>query len=158
MTESITLKDIDIPYGVLHDQKLLSAKKEDNKIIFTFEIKLYEQNFSNPDIYSKFREYNRCDMIIELCKDSPVNDIMLTYIHGKHNKINGYYIDTDEFVEAMNDCDAEFITFFTNGIELIIQLSITNGFHSNQYRKYKKCNNCTAEFEAAKAAWKWYSI
>lgn len=158
MTETITLRDFGIPYGVLHDQKLLSAKKEDNKIIFSFEIKLYEQNFSNSDIYNKFREYNRCDMIVELWKDNPLYDIMLTYIYGKHNKIKGYSIEIDEFIEAINDCNAEFITCFTNGIELIIELCITNGFHSDKYRKYRKCNNCKAEFEATKVAWKWYSI
>ena len=33
------MASINYPYGVLHDQKLKSVRNEDNKFIFTFDMK-----------------------------------------------------------------------------------------------------------------------
>ena len=38
MKAEINANDVQIPYGVLHDQILKSIKLVDNKIVFTFKI------------------------------------------------------------------------------------------------------------------------
>ena len=76
MTENLQLNTINIPSGMLHDQRLLSANLTDNKLIFSFEIYLNDKEYSGSDFYEKYKRFNRCDMIVQM-KNEPINDFAL---------------------------------------------------------------------------------
>ena len=62
MNNEIIISHISMPYGVLHDQKLNSVKCENNQMIFTFDIKIFPQNYVG-DCYKQYECYKHCDMI-----------------------------------------------------------------------------------------------
>lgn len=59
-----------MPYGVLHDQILKKAHFKDNKMIFTFDIEIYPQDFLDDTYYEKFKDFKHCDMIVELAGET----------------------------------------------------------------------------------------
>lgn len=75
MNNEIIISHISMPYGVLHDQKLNSVKCENNQMIFTFDIKIFPQDYVG-DCYKQYECYKHCDMIVAM-KEESFNDFIL---------------------------------------------------------------------------------
>lgn len=155
MTETFDMTTVNIPYGVLHDQKLKSVKCEDNKMIFTFEIKIYPENYMN-DYYKKYENYQYCDMIVEMY-DEPFNYLCFEGSPNNRGKYKGISLNREDFLDAINKASScTFVECSTSYREFRIELCI--GFYKakQKYRKYKKYNMCYATLDAKNVSWKWY--
>ena len=155
MVEILDLKSVHIPYGVLHDQKLLSVKEEKNQLIFTFDIKIYPQNYTD-DFYKKYEQYNRCDMIVDMV-DEPFNYFILETTMNNRGKYKALSLNRLDFVDGINDSESTFIGCTTNGYEFCIELCV-NFYNSKKHKKLKKYNICKIEIYCNKSVtWKWYN-
>ena len=157
MTENLQLNTINIPSGMLHDQRLLSANLTDNQLIFSFEIYLNDKEYSGSDFYEKYKRFNRCDMIVQM-KNEPINDFYLISSVDKHGKFVGFDMKIDEFISVINKSESAFLFCYTNGFIFRVEFA-TNFYNSKgmkKYKKYKKYNTCHAEIEAESVSWNWY--
>lgn len=155
MIETFDMTTEDIPYGVLHDQSLKSVKCEDSKMIFTFDIKIYPQDYVN-DFYKKYENYHSCDMIVEM-NDELFNDFCFESCPNKARKYRGISLELNEFLEAINNVDScTFIGCSTYYNEFRIELYISFYNAKRKYRKYKKYISCNATLNATNVSWNWY--
>ena len=149
------LNNVDIPYGVLHDQRLISVREERNQLIFSFDIKIYPQDY-NGDFYKNYQLYNRCDMIVEMV-DKPFNYFNLTTTPNNRGKYKGLSLSRQDFIDYINDSESVFIGCSTNEFEFCIELCV-NFFNSKKYKKLKKYDICNIEIDCNKSVfWKWYN-
>ena len=132
-----------MPYGVLHDQKLNSVKCENNQMIFTFDIKIFPQNYVG-DCYKQYECYKHCDMIVAM-KEESFNDFNFVSATDKNGKFEGISLSQAEFI----DC-------FANNTELKIELSVNYYGAEKQYKKYRKFSICNITLSAEKVTWNWY--
>lgn len=155
MVEKLFLKNMSIPYGVLHDQKLFCVKQENGRLIFTFLIDIFEQNYLS-DFYLKYKDFNRCDMIVELGEEDDDSYQLLTPV-DRHNKFHGLLIDKEEFLNSVNDAVATFDDSLTNGYSFTVNLDI-NFYNSQKFKKYKKYSTCLIEIYTDKSvSFEWYN-
>lgn len=155
MIEVFNMNTVDIPYGILHDQKLKSVKCENNKMIFTFEIEIFPEDYTN-DFYKKYEKYHYCNMIIEMF-DEPFNYLSFEGCPNKHGKYNGISLNREDFLDAINNANScTFVECSATSREFRVELCI--GFYKakRKYKKYKKYSMCYATFEAKNVSWKWY--
>ena len=114
MKEEIKANDVQIPYGVLHDQIVNSIKLVDNKIVFTFEIDLYENDYT-AEVYSKYKDFKNCEMTIELYSNEDNYADLYTFL-DKHDKFNGIEISLAEFCELYEKANCiSFLDCLSNG-------------------------------------------
>lgn len=155
MTEAFDMSTVKIPYGVLHDQELKCVKCEKNKMIFTFNIKIYPNDYTN-DFYKKYERFQHCDMIVEMY-DEPFNDIKFTSSINTKGKFKGISLNRCDFLDAINNaCDCTFIGCSTSYREFNIELAISFYKSPKKYRKYKNYCICNAMLDAKKITWNWY--
>ncbi len=155
MNNEIIISHISMPYGVLHDQKLNSVKCENNQMIFTFDIKIFPQNYVG-DCYKQYECYKHCDMIVAM-KEESFNNFNFVSATDKSGKFEGISLSQAEFINAINNAyTAEFIDCFANNSELKIELSINYYDAEKQYRKYRKFSLCSVALYAEKVIWNWY--
>ena len=150
MISTYDMTKVDIPYGILHDQKLKGVKCENNKMIFTFDIAIYPEDYTN-DYYKQFVEYNHCDMIVELCEE-PFNYYNLQSCPNNKGRFKGLSLNRNDFLNAINNTtSATFIECSAACREFTIELAVSwkNG-------RYKKYSLCYATLDAVKVEWKWY--
>lgn len=155
MTEVFDMTTTDIPYGAIHDQKLKSVKCEDNKMIFTFDINLFSDDY-DVDFYEKYRNYHYCDMIVEM-NDEPFNYFSFESCINNRGKYKGISFNREDFLDAINNTSrCTFVECLTAYKEIRIELCI--GFYKakQKYRKYKKYDMCYATLDAKNVSWKWY--
>lgn len=151
MVEKMFLKNMDIPYGVLHDQKLLSVNQENNNLIFTFEIDTFEEDYQS-DLYLKYKNFNRCDMIVEMAEE-PLNYFELLTPINNHNKFEGISLNIEEFINYINESVATFVSCFANEYSFRVELAV-NFYKSEKLKKYSMCN---IELNASNSvSWNWY--
>lgn len=155
MVETLLLKNMSIPYGVLHDQKLFCVKQENGRLIFTFLIDIFEQNYLS-DFHLKYKDFNRCDMIIELGEEDDNSYQLLTPV-DRHNKFHGLLIDKEEFLNYVNDAVVTFVDCYANGYSFTVNWDI-NFYNSQNLKKYKKYSMCQIEIYTDKSvSFKWYN-
>lgn len=155
MNNEIIISHISMPYGVLHDQKLNSVKCENNQMIFTFDIKIFPQDYVG-DCYKQYECYKHCDMIVAM-KEESFNDFNFVSATDKNGKFEGISLSQAEFINAINNVyTAEFIDCFANNSELKIELSVNYYNAEKQYRKYRKFSLCSVALYAEKVIWNWY--
>ena len=151
MTEKFNLSEVNIPYGILHDQKLKEVKCENNKLIFTFDIKIYPEDYTN-EFYKTYLDYKCCDMIVYM-NDEPFNYFSLIKSPDNHGKFSGLSLNREEFLNALNSSsEATFVECSTTYGEFTIELSIWY----NKKCRYKKYNMCYALVDCKTVEWKWY--
>lgn len=155
MVETLLLENMSIPYGVLHDQKLLCVKQENSRLIFTFLIDIFEQN-NLSDFCLKYKDFNRCDMIVELGVEED-DGYRLTTSVDSHNKFHGLLIDKEEFLNSVNGAVVTFVDCHANEYSFTVNLDI-NFYNSQHLKKYKKYFQATAEFCGIKSViFNWYN-
>lgn len=154
MFEKLQLSDINIPYGLLHDQRILSVKLADNQLIFSFEIHINEEDYNSSDFYEKYKVFNRCDMIVQM-KNDPINCFDLVSSVDKRGKFVGLEINIDEFINLINKSQSTFLFCYTNGFIFKIEFA-TDFYNSKDMRKYRKYTMSYAELEAESVSWNWY--
>lgn len=155
MNNEIIISHISMPYGVLHDQKLNSVKCENNQMIFTFDIKIFPQDYVG-DCYKQYECYKHCDMIVAM-KEESFNDFNFVSATDKNGKFEGISLSQAEFINAINNAyTAEFIDCFANNSELKIELSVNYYGAEKQYKKYRKFSICNITLSAEKVTWNWY--
>lgn len=155
MVETLLLENMFIPYGVLHDQKLFCVKQEKGRLIFTFLIDILEQNYLS-DFHLKYKDFNRCDMIIELGAEDDDSYRLLTSV-DRHNQFHGLLIDKEEFLNYVNDTVVTFVDCYANEHSFTVNLDI-NFYNSQNLKKYKKYSMCQIEIYTYKSvSFKWYN-
>lgn len=155
MNNEIIISHISMPYGVLHDQKLKSVKCENNRMIFTFDIKIFPQNYVG-DFYKQYESYKHCDMIVDM-KDELFNDFRFVSETDKNGKFKGITLSQAEFVNAINNAyTAEFVDCFASNSKLKIELSVNYYGAEKQYKKYRKFSLCNITLSSEKVTWNWY--
>ena len=108
MNNEIIISHISMPYGVLHDNKLNSVKCENNQMIFTFDIKIFPQNYVG-DCYKQYECYKHCDMIVAM-KEESFNDFNFVSATDKNGKFEGISLSQAEVLYAIiNAYTADFI-------------------------------------------------
>lgn len=155
MVERLLLKNMSIPYGVLHDQKLLCVKQENGRLIFTFEIEIFENNYIG-EWYLKYKDFNRCDMIVELGTEDDDSYQLITAVDS-HNNFQGLLIDKHEFLNFANDAKVTFVDCRANEYSFAVNVDI-NFCNSQNFKKYKRYSTCSIEIYTDKSVrFKWYN-
>lgn len=155
MVEKMLLKNMSIPYGVLHDQKLLCVKQENGRLIFNFEIEVFKNNYIG-ERYLKYKDFKYCDMIVELGAEDDDTYQLSTSVDG-HNKFQGLLIDKEEFLNFINDAEVTFADCRANEYSFAVNLDI-NFCKSQKFKKYKKYSMCSIEIYTDKSVrFKWYN-
>lgn len=155
MVEKMLLKNMSIPYGVLYDQKLLCVKQENVRLVFTFDIEIFENNYSD-EIYLKYKDFNRCDMIVKLGSEDDDEYHFLTAVDS-HNKFHGLLIDKEKFLNSVNDAKVTFVDCRANEYSFAVNLDI-NFCNSQNFKKYKRYSTCSIEIYTDKSVrFKWYN-
>lgn len=153
MEDILDVKNIHIPDGVLHDQKLKSAGLNGNVLTLVFDIEVYENDYYLLDFYKKFKDFKICTVTIE-CDGS---NVML--LGNKNNKIKGAWIELDEFVNYVNNSGAvfNFYDIFASGAyEVHIEFVVNNYSNKNiKFRKYKGINTAILEVNTDKITFEW---
>ncbi len=153
MIEKFDITKLNIPYGALHDQKLKSVKLENNKMIFTFDINIFEQNYYDKDFFNKYSGFSHCDMVVEMCEDA-FNYYEFSTAVNKHSKIETICLNVNDFMDIINHYyESEFIDCYVSHHSFKIELCIK---HYNAQRKYKKYDICNVELDAKNIIWNWY--
>lgn len=152
MVEKMLLKNMSIPYGVLHDQKLLCVKQENGRLIFTFEIEIFENNYIG-EWYLKYKDFNRCDMIVKLGSEDDDEYHFLTAVDS-HNKFHGLLIDKEKFLNFANDAKVTFVDCHANGYSFTVNFDI-NSCNSQKFKKYSMCN--IEIYTDKSVSFKWYN-
>ena len=155
MTNDFSLSSINIPYGVLHDQSLNKVKQEKNKIIFTFDIELYPQNYTDIDFYNRYKDCKHCDMIIEL-DEEPINYFQFTSCPKANGRFKGISFNREKFIDVINNSCATFVECSATYNELMIELCINFYNAHKKYRKYRKYDMCNITLNAKTVCWNWY--
>lgn len=156
MKSELDIKNFNMPYGVLHDQILKRADFKDNKMIFTFDIEIYPQDFLDDTYYERFKNFRYCDMIVELTGETD-NCFWLESCLDNKGRYKGLEIDVNEFLAIADKANyLSFNTCMTNGNEL--QIDFFLGFYDakGKYRKYKNFAMCHLKLPAEKIIWNWY--
>lgn len=96
MITKIDVSKFSVPYGPLHDQTLSAVKYVDGKLTFSFDIKLYEQNYTG-DVYEKYKNFNHCDLSFDILEIDDCEFSLVTSI-SKNNKFSGLCVSLDEFI------------------------------------------------------------
>lgn len=99
MKNAINISQMSMPYGVLHDQKLKSVKCENNRMIFTFDIKIFPHDYVG-DYYKQYESYKHCDMIVDM-KDEPFNDFRFVSATDKNGKFKGISLSQAELMQSI---------------------------------------------------------
>ena len=155
MKAEINANDVQIPYGVLHDQIVNSIKLVDNKIVFTFEIELYENDYT-AEVYSKYKDFKNCEMTVELYSNEDNYADLYTTL-DKHNKFNGIEISLAEFCELYEKANyISFLNCLSNGYGWIIQFYSCFYDAKGKYKKYKEISTIDVFLLANKITWNWY--
>lgn len=157
METGLEIANIEIPYGVLHDQILQKVVCRDNTMIFTFDIRLSPEGYAS-DIYEKYLPYKHCDMFVELAKE-PFNYFLLETAVNRRSKYRGLTLGRAEFLDAANHADE--MTFLDCGVdaacrEFHILFSMNFCQPKGAYRKFGKYGMCRVELNAERVRWKWY--
>lgn len=155
MTRELDLATMGVPYGVLHDQRLSSVKLEDDKMIFSFCIELYKEDYTE-DIYNKYKEYKHCDMTVELC-DLQLNEYSFKTSVKKDGTFKGISLNRDAFIDVINNAShATLIECSMACNEFRIELS--TGFYDAKrpYKKYNKYSVIEIVLYAKQVTWNWY--
>ena len=157
METGLEIANIEIPYGVLHDQILQKVVCRDNTMIFTFDVRLFPEDYNyGHDVYEKYLPYKHCDMIVEMSKE-PWNSFLFETGVNKRGKFKGLCLNRADFLNIINDAfRATFVECSATYREFKIELSIDlHNFKGNR-RKYKKYDMCYITLDAAKVSWNWY--
>ena len=156
MKTEFELSNANIPYGVLHDQILSDLKYENGELIFTFDIEIFENDYTDKSVYKKFKNFKKCEMKISLdnCEDT---EISLAECIGKSGKYKALVIPIEKLIEISKIANyISFYTCLTNGYELEIKLS--SGFYDakGKFKKYKEFASIEMTLYASKITWNWY--
>ncbi len=156
MTEQFDMSSVNYPYGILHDQKLSKVTLDESKMVFTFDIVIYPNNYYD-ETFRKYENFKHCDMVVEI-QDEPYNDIkFVTNVNGK-GKFSGLSVNESEFIDIINNASsAEFVGCSATCCgEFRIQLAI--GFYNakGKYKKYNKYDMCYITLDATTVKWNWY--
>lgn len=155
MIESIELNSVNIPYGVLHDQKLKNIEIINNTITFTFEIELYQNDYPK-EIYNKYKAYKHCKMDVELLDNDDIS-CYLYYCIDKKGKFSGVEIQLDELQEFLDASNyMQFLTCMTNGCSFLMQFSIGFFDGKGKFKKFKHYSSLDLTVQAKNVSWKWY--
>ena len=155
MTSEFDMSRIDIPYGILHDQKLINVKIENDKMIFTFDIEIYPQNYTD-DFYKQYVGFKHCDMIVDMSEE-PFNYFQFVSCPDAKGKFKGLSLEREEFIDVINKASS--VTFVECSVaygEFRIELCIGYYDAKGQYRKYNKYSMCNITLDAKKITWNWY--
>ena len=66
MKTEFELSNANIPYGVLHDQILSDLKYENGELIFTFDIEIFENDYTDKSVYEKFKNFLKSSITVSL--------------------------------------------------------------------------------------------
>ena len=157
METGLEIANIEIPYGVLHDQILQKVVCRDNTMVFTFGIRLFPNDYAN-DVYEKYLPYKHCDMLVDMTKE-PLNYFLLETAVDRNDKYRGLSLGREAFLDAANHADE--MTFLSCGVDAACrEFHILFGIHfqhpTGAYRKYRKYGTCRVELSAERVQWKWY--
>lgn len=159
METGLELASLEIPYGVLHDQILRKVTCRDNSMIFTFDIRLFPEDYNyGQDVYETYLPYKHCDMTVDMTKE-PLGYFLLESAVDRNGKYRGLSLDRSDFLEAANHADE--MTFLSCGVGAACrEFHILFGIHfrhpTGTYRKYRKYGMCRVELSAERVRWKWY--
>ena len=156
MENSLEIADIEIPYGVLHDQVIEKVTCQDNTMVFTFAIRLFPDDYAD-DIYEKYSPYAHCDMCVDLAKE-PFNYFLLETALDRRSKYCGLSLGRAEFSDVANHADE--MTFLSCGVDPNVRelqvLFVIQFRQKGAYRKYRKYGMCRVELNAERVRWNWY--
>lgn len=156
MTENFDIAKLNIPYGALHDQILKSVAIENSKMIFTFDINIFEQNYYDKDFFNKYSAYQHCDMIVEMCED-PINYFEFSTAFTKHDKKESICLNAEDFIDIISHtAQSEFIDCCVSHSLFKIELGINFYNTQRKYKKFKKYVICNIELDAQSVVWNWY--
>lgn len=133
MITKIDVSKFSVPYGPLHDSTLSAVKYVDGKLTFSFDIKLYEQDYTG-DVYEKYKDFNHCDLSFDILEIDDCEYDLVTFI-GKNNKFSGLCVSLDEFIPLTEKADNILFDSCTMDGNQII-LDFNSWF--NKPRKYNK--------------------
>lgn len=155
MTSEFDMLTIDIPYGVLHDSRLTGVKFENNQMMFSFDIKIYPEDYTN-DFYKQYENFKHCNMIVDLSKE-PCNDFIFKSCLNNQGEFKGISLNTDDFLNAINTVfKATFIECSVTYGEFNIELSVDFHNAKGKNKKLKKYNLCNITLDATKVKWEWF--
>lgn len=157
MTTELELSKMDIPYGILHDQKLQKVICHDNTMRFTFDVQMFPDDYAE-DIMQKFSPYTHCDMVVEMTKE-PFNYFLLETAVDRHDRYRGRSLSRTDFLDVANHADE--MTFLSCGVDATCrEFHVLFGMHfahpKGAYKKYRKYGMCRVELSAERVQWKWY--
>ena len=155
MLEVFNLSEINIPYGILHDQRLNEVKCEGNRFVFTFDIKIHPEDYTN-DYYKQYLDYKHCDMIVCM-NDEPFNYFRMISALNNKGEFKGISLNREDFLEALNNSDSvTFVDCSATYNEFAIELCASFYKAKGKFKKYKKYGMCYALIDTEKVEWKWY--
>lgn len=146
------MSSVHYPYGVLHDQALNCVKLDENKIIFNFDIELFENDY-NDEIYQEYKNYKHCDMIVEM-NDEPFNYFELVSSIDSNGNFKGLSLNREDFIKVINNANSSsFVSCSATYGEFKIELAV---YFDKKHKKYNKYCMCQITIDAKKVVWKYY--
>ncbi len=154
MISEFDMSTVDIPYGVLHDSSLNGVTCENDKMIFSFDINIYPEDYTD-DFYKQYEGFKHCNMIVEMAKE-PWNYFALETSINNHGKFKGLSMNRETFLATVNSAvNATFVECAVSYREFKIELSV-DLYNAKVKRKYKKYGMCYITLDATKVTWEWY--
>ncbi|MBQ9531686.1 MAG: hypothetical protein IJR70_06400 [Eubacterium sp.] len=155
MISEFDMSAVNIPYGVLHDSSLTSVKCENNKMIFSFDIEIFPQDYTD-DFYKQYEKFKKCNMIVEMAEE-PFNYFSLLTCINNRGKFKGLSLNREDFLYAVNSATkATFIECSSTYSEFKIELSVSYHNAKGKARKYKKYDMFNITLDAKKVIWEWF--
>lgn len=115
---------------MLHDQRVTKAVRDGDKIIFTFDTKIYESDCSK-ELYERYKNFRHCEMTVFAAKDV-VNYFNFESAVDENDKYIGYSASEEKFIEMINSSRSDFVSCCYDDTELIIELC-------GEYGEYCTC-------------------
>lgn len=155
MNTEFELKNNQLSLGPLHDQLLKEVKLIGNELVFTFDIKLYKDDYLD-EIYEKYKDFKFCDLTIRIT-DLELSNANLYSCLDKKNRFAGIELDINEFCQISKI--ANYIQFgycYTNSNAVKVDLFCDFYDAKGKNRKYKKYSSIDMTLIAEKVSCKWY--
>lgn len=154
MTEVFDTNKVNIPYGVLHDQNLVNIEYNDKELILSFRIELYKEDYTE-EIYNKYKDYNYCEMKVELSNTEDCYCYLCDFINKK-GEFSGIEIELErlkDFLFASNY--TQFLSCMANSNSLQIDFATSFYDAKGKYRKYKHYSSLDVTLPAKNVTWEW---
>ena len=166
MTETLDMKDIKIPDGILHDQQLefVEFNKAEGKLVLNLKTHLFSDYVGN-EFCEKYKDYSKCSMICDLAVDDYFdcfNYVVFETIQ-KENIFKSKILPIAEFEYIVNEeikkqnllwnhTNWTYVDTYINPNTNSAIINLSGCFLKGKYRKFHPCN---LNIRVKTISWNW---